>query len=80
MNYLFADAVSKARKRGYATLSEGEKWDWHADVYGFRRVVMGAPVSERTSPCDGAGDWFDEHRAAVAEDYYRAKLGSGMRS
>lgn len=73
MSYLFADAVAKCRKHGYATLTEGEKWDWHADVYGFRRVVLGIGADEHTSPCDTSGEWFDERRAQLATDYYRAK-------
>lgn len=75
MSYPFAVAVSKARKSGYASLTEGEKWDWHADVYGYRRLVVGAPIDEHVSPCDTAGDWFDERRARIAEAHYRAKFG-----
>lgn len=75
MPYFFADTITKARKQGYRTLSEGEKWDWHADVYGFRRVVMSVASTEYTSPCDPAGDWFDASRAAIAEAHYRAKFG-----
>lgn len=73
MGYFFSDAVTKARKHGYATLSEGEKWDWHADVYGFRRVILDVSFNENTSPCDVRGEWFDKDRAAIAERYYRAK-------
>jgi hypothetical protein len=75
MPYFFDDAVRKARKQGYASLTEFEKWDWHADVYGFRRVVLSVAPNDRTSPCDPAGDWFDEQRAAIAEAHYIAKLG-----
>lgn len=55
-------------KRSYSQLSNGEKWVWHAEVYAFRRIVLGVPVEQRTSPCDEDGQWFDEGliRAAAA--------------
>jgi hypothetical protein len=39
VDYLFAKAVEKAREHGYSSLAEHERWDWHGDVYGFRRVI-----------------------------------------
>lgn len=77
MDYLFAYAVEKARKDGYAGLAEHERWDWHGDVYGFRRVVLGAAEDARISPCDPDGKWFDAGRAKLAEEYYRSKLKGG---
>ena len=53
-------------KKPYAMLTEAERWQWHTDVYAFRRVVLGKPVSDRTSPCDPDGDYFDEALIRVA--------------
>jgi hypothetical protein len=57
----------KSTSRSYAELSEAEKWEWHADTYAFRRIVLRAPLSERTSPCDPEGVWFDAELVREAE-------------
>lgn len=54
--------VQPAPHRPYGELSEAEKWDWHARVYAFRRVILDVPHEDRTSPCDLDGVWFDEPR------------------
>ena len=71
MSYLFEYAVRKCRKEGFASLAEHERWDWHGDLYGWRRVFLGASPDEKTSPCDLEGKWFDAARAKLAEDHYR---------
>lgn len=52
----------------YATLTVPERWQWHAEVYAFYRVVLGVPIETCASPCDPDGEWFDEAlvRAAAA--------------
>lgn len=72
MHYLFADAVAKVHNR--ETLSEGDLWDWHGHVYGWRRARGLAAADERTSPCDPDGKWFDQRRADYAEAHFRAIL------
>ena len=74
--YPFAATIAKARQDGYAKLTVPEKWEWHADVYGFRRAFLG--VWDKISPCDGKGEWYDGPRAAIAEDFYRARFGGGV--
>lgn len=39
-----------------STMTVPEQWDWHAEMYAFRRVVLG--LDEPTSPCDAEGKWF----------------------
>jgi hypothetical protein len=46
-------------------LSTAEKWQWHTHLYAFRRVYLGAPDAEHTSPCDPNGDWYDESMVAA---------------
>lgn len=58
--------VQQAPRRPYSKLSEAEKWDWHAEVYAFRRVHLEVPDDVRTSPCDQDGVWFDEPRVEAA--------------
>jgi hypothetical protein len=77
MDYLFEYAKTKVREHGYGSLTEAEKWDWHGDVYGFRRVFQGTPASEHTSPIDPSGRWYDENRAKLAEAHYREKCFAG---
>jgi hypothetical protein len=71
--YQFAASIAKMRKSGFDSLTDSEKWEWHADVYGWRRVRLGAPDDERTSPVDPNGEWFDPSRVAIALDHYRGK-------
>lgn len=73
MNHPFAATRAKIKATGYKSLTDWEKWEWHADVYGFRRVVLGVAVTERTSLCDTDGKWFDVERAEIAERYYLDK-------
>ena len=58
----------------YAALTTAERWDWHAEVYAFRRICLHAPHSEHTSPCDPDGKFFDEERTAAAMRRLNAKL------
>lgn len=58
-------------------MSEAEKWDWHAEVYAFRRIVLGIADDTRSSPCDPDGVWFDEPRVTMAAAKLRRKLQGG---
>ena len=80
MSYLFADVKAKSKEHGYRSLSDGEKWDWHGDLYGWRRVYLSVLRDVRTSPCDPDGKWFDPQRADIAEAHYRVRLGAKHRS
>ncbi len=51
----------------YATLSVPEQWQWHAEIFAFRRVALGVGRDERTSPCDPDGAWFDASLVEEAE-------------
>jgi hypothetical protein len=53
-------------RKPYAQLTESERWQWHSEVYAFRRVVLKTPIEEKTSPCDPSGDWFNEGLIRVA--------------
>lgn len=57
----------------YAKLTTAERWQWHAEVYAFRRVVLGASNDEYTSPCDPDGKWFDNTLVTEAERLLRKK-------
>jgi hypothetical protein len=57
----------------YADMIDAERWEWHAGVYAFRRVVLDVSADERTSPCDTEGKWFDPDLVAQAERELRAK-------
>jgi len=71
--YRFDTVKAKVAKAGYDSLSNSEKFEYHADKYAWRRVRLGVPEEVRTSPVDPNGDWFDEVRVAYAERYYRGK-------
>lgn len=58
----------------YARLTVPEKWEWHAGVYALRRVLLGVPHDEQTSPCDVRGEWFDGRLVAAAEDRLRCRV------
>lgn len=60
-------------RRSYAELSEAERWDWHARIYAFRRVIMG--IDERSSPTDPDGFWFDQPRVDYETRRLLAKRG-----
>jgi hypothetical protein len=73
--YQFQPALDKQKATGFASLTTTEKWEWHADVYGFRRVCLGIHAEQKTSPCDQSGKWFEPARANVAEAHYRELFG-----
>jgi len=58
----------------YARMSDAQRRLWHAQVYALRRVMLDVPHTERTSPCDPKGEWYDENAVALAEAKLRAKL------
>ena len=58
----------------YALLSESERWLWHADVYAFRRIMLGISEHIQSSPADPNGQWFDARLIAEAERRLHAKL------
>lgn len=58
-------------RKGYG-VTDGEKEQYHAYAYGFRRVMFGNFA--RTSPIDPAGEWFRPQRVEQAEAMYRAKF------
>lgn len=61
-------------------MNTAELWHWHAEVYAFRRVVLDAPVDQRTSPCDPGGVWFDAGMVADAERRLRARRAPKQRA
>jgi len=59
----------KARKSGYSSLSLAEEWEWHADVYAFRHVRLGRPLTE-ASPVDPERKWFDGAKVQKVLGWY----------
>jgi hypothetical protein len=51
--------------------SDADRWRWHAEVYAFRRVVLGVSYDLRTSPCDLKGEWFDAYLVDEATRRYQ---------
>jgi hypothetical protein len=79
VTYLFQPALDKQKRAGFAALSVPEKWQWHADTYGFRRAFLDVEQHVKTSPCDPEGNWFDPARADIAEAHYRKKFNKPAR-
>lgn len=61
----------------YATMSVAERWQWHAETYAFRRIVLG--VDEAHSPCDPEGRWFAAPLVDAASAQLAAKRDSARR-
>jgi hypothetical protein len=55
--------------KAQAALSDAERRDWHAYVYGWRRVLL--CNSERFSPVDPSGQYFHASRVGLAEGFFR---------
>jgi hypothetical protein len=58
----------------YGRMPNPQRWQWHAEVYALRRVLLGVSRDIHTSPCDAKGEWYDEHAVAQAEAKLRSKL------
>jgi hypothetical protein len=56
-------------------MDTAERWQWHANVYAFRRVILGVAREEHTSPCDTNGIWFDSALVDAAEQRLRNRRG-----
>ena len=63
----------------YSELTGSERWEWHARVYAFRRVVLGVSRDVRTSPPDPNGAWFDAVAVDNAERRLRDKHAARQR-
>lgn len=61
-------------KKWSECLSEPERWQWHAEVYAFRRVYLGTSIEDRVSPCDPDGRWFDAFLVRAAETRMRETI------
>ena len=55
-------------------MTEREKWQWHTDVYAWRRVRLGAAREEQTSPPDPKGVWFNADMVDAAERMLQQKV------
>ena len=60
--------------------TKADQWNWHAQLYAFRRVHLGVPTDERTSPADPTGDWFNEELVRDAAERLQAKRRRRMPS
>jgi hypothetical protein len=58
----------------YGRMPKPQRWEWHAEVYALRRVMLGVSNDTHTSPCDTKGEWYDEQAVAQAEAKLRGKL------
>jgi hypothetical protein len=56
---------------GYSTLTEAERWNYHAYDYGWRRVFLSNHGG--SSPIDPDGRWFDNDGATQAERMFLAQ-------
>jgi hypothetical protein len=75
-NHPFATTLEQMRKKGsggFARLTERQQWEWHADVYAFRRVMLEVSNNVHVSPPDPEGWFFDPVLVARAEAWYRHK-------
>ena len=72
--------VQHQGRKSFGAMTTAEKWAWHAEVYAFRRVVLGVPLDVRTSPCDESGLWFNASLVADAERRMRVKRDGAARS
>lgn len=61
------------RQGGSKGLDDVEIWNWHAYVYGLRRVALG--IFDEVSPLDPDGEWYARDLAEAAERFYRASMG-----
>jgi len=50
-----------------------DQWAWHAQLYAFRRVHLGVPSDDHTSPADPTGEWFNEELIRAAAEKLQAK-------
>ena len=68
-----------AEESRFAKLTSQQQWEWHADVYAFRHVVLGRSIDEPT-PCDPEMKWFSRSLvdAAVARKL-KARTEAGER-
>ncbi len=66
--------------KSYALMTEGERWNWHSEVYAFRRVVLGASPDEKTSPPDPEGVYFNEDLVRAAARRLVDKRNKGRRA
>jgi hypothetical protein len=80
----FAAMREKMKKSGFATLTNMEKWEWHADAYAVRRVCLSVPLEVRVSPPDPDGQWFREDLVervvCYYREFYRAKFDTPERT
>ena len=53
--------------------TKADQWNWHAQLYAFRRVHLSVPTDERTSTADPTGDWFNEELIRDAAERLQAK-------
>ena len=58
----------------YSEMSKPQRWQWHAEVYALRRVLLGVPRDVHTSPPDPKGEWYDEGAVARAEAALRERV------
>jgi hypothetical protein len=75
-NHPFAamrEHMKNPKSGGFAKLTERQQWEWHADVYAFRRVLLEVSPDVRVSPADPEGRFFDPVIIAPAEAWYRHK-------
>lgn len=52
-------------KRGYALMTDAEKWKYHTHVYAFRIVYLGMPENVHYWDGDPKGEFFDANMIAT---------------
>jgi hypothetical protein len=58
----------------YGDMSIPQRWQWHAEVYALRRVLLGVTPDVHTSPCDPKGVWYNERDVAETEAALRSRI------
>jgi len=58
----------------FSELTTPEQWEWHTNVYAWRRVRLGVSREEHTSPPDPQGVWFRADMVDEAEAKLRQKI------
>jgi len=72
----FADMLKQMRKKGsggFDSLSVTQRWQWHADVYAFRHVMLDVRADVHVSPADPKGEWYGPGMVECCVAYYRRK-------
>ncbi len=52
--------MTEPRERYSDAWPDYKKWEFHTEIYAWRRVRLGISPDVTVSPCDPKGEWCDE--------------------